>query len=150
MEKNINFEKFIKEKSHLVCSKFFIENFIDFYILKGIEKKNDNETQFEFEFIPNEKYANFLNIVHGGAISLTFDNLTNLCLYYITNSLYRNISFSIIYKNQVLLNEKYTIKILLERLKFKTIFITCILFNEKKIKCIETQIIKEKKLKNKI
>ena len=150
MEKNINFEKFIKEKSHLVCSKFFIENFIDFYILKGIEKKNDNETQFEFEFIPNEKYANFLNIVHGGAISLTFDNLTNLCLYYITNSLYRNISFSIIYKNQVLLNEKYIIKILLERLQFKTVFITCILLNEKKVKCIEAQIIKEKKLINKM
>ena len=150
MEKNINFEKFIKEKSNLVCSKFFIENFIDFYNIKRIEKINDNEIQFEFQFIPNEKYANFLNIVHGGSITLTFDNLINLCLYYITNSLYRNISFSIIYKNQVLLNEKYTIKILLERLKFKTIFITCILLNEKKLKCIEAQIIKEKKLKNKI
>ena len=150
MEKNIIFEKFIKEKSHLVCSKFFIENFLDFYIIKGIEKINDNEIQFEFQFIPNEKYANFLNIVHGGSITLTFDNLTNLCLYYITNSFYRNISFSIIYKNQVLLNEKYTIKLLLERLKFKTIFITCILLNEKKLKCIEAQIIKEKKLINKM
>lgn len=150
MEKNINFEKFIKEKSHLVCSKFFIENFIDFYNIKRIEKINDNEIQFEFQFIPNEKYANFLNIVHGGSITLTFDNLINLCLYYSTNSFFRHISFSIIYKNQVLLNEKYIIKILLERLQFKTVFITCILLNEKKVKCIEAQIIKEKKLINKM
>jgi hypothetical protein len=149
MEKN-NFEKFIKEKSHFVCSKFFIEKFIDFFFFEGFEKINESEIKFEFKFKPNQQFANFLNIVHGGSISLTFDNLANLCLYYITNNIYRNINFSILYKNQVLLNETYTVKIILERIKYKTIFITCILLNEKKIKCIEAQIIKEKKMINKL
>ena len=65
------------------------------YILNSVHiyslTTNANEPQktvFTFDVIFPNKFSNFLNIVHGGSISILSDNLSNMCLYYLTKSKY--------------------------------------------------------------
>jgi acyl-CoA thioesterase FadM len=90
--------------------------------------------------------------VHGGSVALLFENIIHMILFYLTKNIYNTKDINIIYKRQVLLNVDYTLKIKIEKIKYKTIFIHCNLFKSKNNneESAEANIIVEKEIINKI
>ena len=75
-----------------------------------------------------------------------------MILFYLTKNIYYTKDINIIYKRQVLLNIEYTLKVKIEKIKYKTLFIHCNLYktqsnNEESTEC---NIIVEKEIKSKI
>lgn len=127
MEKE-NLKNFIKNNFYHVSSQFFFEKFTN--MIQSVSKSSNNDTTlFEFEIIFDEKTSNFLNIVHGGGISIICENLSNICLFELNKSKYKTLEISITYKYQVKMYQKYILRIKIEKYKYKTVYITCSLIH---------------------
>ena len=136
MEKE-NLKNFIKNNFYHVYSQFFLEKFIN--MIQSVSKTTYNDTAlFEFEIIFDEKASNFLNIVHGGGISIICENLSNICLYELNKSKYQSLEISITYKYQAKMYQKYNLKIKIEKYKYKTVYITCSLIHKENNKEVAT------------
>ena len=75
-----------------------------------------------------------------------------MILFYLTKNIYNTKDINIIYKRQILLNIEYTLKIKIEKIKYKTLFIHCNLYKTNLIneETAEANIIIEKEIINKI
>lgn len=121
---NQNLNNFIKNNFYHVSSQFFLEKFTK--MIQSVSKSLNNDTTlFEFEIIFDEKTSNFLNIVHGGGISIICENLSNICLFELNKSKYQTLEISITYKYQAKMYQKYILRIKIEKYKYKTVYITC-------------------------
>ena len=143
-------------KFFLICSQIYSEFFQNLFkeYIHGINiQKNNNEIIYAYiDIIFSENTSNYFNIVHGGSVALLFENISHMILFYITKENYDTKDINIIYKRQILLNVKYTLKVKIEKIKYKTVFIHCNLFQtqNKFIESNEGNLIVEKKNKNKI
>ena len=116
-----------------------------------INKEKDDPIYLFVNIIFNKNTSNYFNIVHGGSIALLFENIVHMFLFYLTKNIYNTKDINILYKRQVLLNEEYTLKIKIEKLKYKTVFIHCNLYkNKNNEESTEANIIAEKEIINKI
>ncbi len=114
-----------------VSSDFF-NNLFKETINKIIIKNEKEDPCYIFiNIIFNQNTANYFNIVHGGSVALLYENIVHMILFYLTKNTYNTKDINIIYKRQVLLNVEYTLKIKIEKIKYKTIFIHCNLFKSK-------------------
>lgn len=150
-EKSIDINKFFLTCSH-ISSSFFNDLFKDSFN-KIIIKNNKEESCFIYINLKfKENTANYFNIVHGGSVALLFENITHMILFYLTKNTYNTKDINIIYKRQVLLNVEYTLKIKIEKIKYKTVFIHCNLYktNSNYEESTEANIIAEKEIINKI
>ena len=150
-EESVDIKRFFLISSQ-ISSGFFKELFKD--IINKITIKSDKEDPC-YIFINirfNNKTANYLNIVHGGSVALLYENIIHMLLFYLTKNIYNTKDINIIYKRQILLNIEYTLKIKIEKIKYKTIFIHCNLFkcNLKDEESSEANIILEKEIINRI
>ncbi len=135
-----------------VSSDFF-NNLFKETINKIIIKNEKEDPCYIFiNIIFNQNTANYFNIVHGGSVALLYENIVHMILFYLTKNTYNTKDINIIYKRQVLLNVEYTLKIKIEKIKYKTIFIHCNLFksNKNNEESSEDNIIVEKETPNKI
>ena len=135
-----------------VSSDFF-NNLFKEAINKIIIKNEKEDPCYIFiNIIFNQNTANYFNIVHGGSVALLYENIVHMILFYLTKNTYNTKDINIIYKRQVLLNVEYTLKIKIEKIKYKTIFIHCNLFKSKQNneESSEANIIVEKEITNKI
>lgn len=143
-------------KFFLTCSQIS-SNFFD-NLFKGaiskiiIKNKKEDLVYIYFNIIFNSNTANYFNIVHGGSLAMLFENIIHMILFYLTKYIYNTKDINIIYKRQVLLNIEYTLKVKIEKIKYKTLFIHCNLYktNLKEEESAECNIIVEKEIKNKI
>ena len=122
-EKEININNFFLISSQ-VYSGFFkdlFKNCINKIIIKN--EKDDDPCYIFINIIFDKNTANYFNIVHGGSIALLFENIIHMILFYLTKNIYNTKDINIIYKRQILLNIEYTLKIKIEKIKYKTLFI---------------------------
>ena len=150
-EEVIDIKKFFLISSQ-VSSEYFNSLFKE-TINKIIIKNNKEDPCYIYiNIIFNKNTANYFNIVHGGSIALLFENITHMILFYLTKNTYNTKDINIIYKRQVLLNIEYTLKLKIEKIKFKTLFIHCNLYktNINNEESTEANIIVEKEIINKI
>ena len=149
-ENPIDINKFFLICSH--TSSSFFDNLFKDSISKIIIKNEKEDPCFIYiNLIFKANTANYFNIVHGGSVALLFENVTRMILFYLTKNTYSTKDINIIYKRQVLLNIEYTLKIKIEKIKYKTVFIHCNIYktnlNEEST---EANIIAEKEIINKI
>ena len=150
-ENQININKFF-----LICSNIsslFFKNLFKDSINKIIIKNEKGNPCFIYiNLIFKGNTANYFNIVHGGSVALLFENVTHMILFYLTKNTYNTKDINIIYKRKVLLNSEYTLKIKIEKIKYKTVFIHCNLYksNSNYEESAEANIIAEKEIINKI
>ena len=143
-------------KFFLICSQIS-SNFFD-NLFKGsinkiiIKNKKEDLVYIYLNIIFNSNTANYFNIVHGGSLAMLFENIIHMILFYLTKNIYNSKDINIIYKRQLLLNIEYTLKVKIEKIKYKTLFIHCNLYktNLKNEESAECNIIVEKEIKNKI
>ena len=150
-EEDIDITKFFLIGSQ-VSSEYFNNLFKD-SIKKIIIRNNKEDPCFIYiNIIFNNNTANYFNIVHGGSIALLFENITHMILFYLTKNIYNTKDINIIYKRQVLLNIEYTLKIKIEKIKYKTLFIHFNLYKTNNIneESTEASLIVEKEIINKI
>ena len=150
-EEVIDIKKFFLISSQ-VSSEYFNSLFKE-TINKIIIKTNKEDPCYIYiNIIFNKNTANYFNIVHGGSIALLFENITHMILFYLTKNTYNTKDINITYKRQVLLNIEYTLKLKIEKIKFKTLFIHCNLYktNINNEESTEANIIVEKEIINKI
>ena len=123
----------------------YILNSVHIYSLTTNTNK-PQKTVFTFDVTFPNKFSNFLNIVHGGSISILSDNLSNMCLYYLTKSKYSTLDITLTYKSKMILNKPYTIQIIIEKQTYKTVFITCNFINDElNENCVNVILIKSLK-----
>ena len=134
-----------------ISSDFFNNLFKDSIKNILINKEKEDPIYIFINIIFNKNTSNYFNIVHGGSIALLFENIVHMILFYLTKNIYNTKDINILYKRQVLLNEEYTLKVKIEKLKYKTVFIHCNLYkNKNKEESTEANIITEKEIINKI
>ena len=140
--KEILIDNFLKNNTIFLLSSF-VSNMLH-KTLHSIEiKRSNNDTVvFCFDIQFDEKCANFLNIVHGGSIAILCDNVTNMCLYEIAKSRYKTLDINLSYKYQTLLNVKYKFEVKIEKIKYKTVFITCTIKDNTNKEYVSVNIIK--------
>lgn len=133
---------FIKDNSIYTSSSFVFDMLKK--IIQSIDKKwnNNDIIVFYFDIIFDEKCANFLNIVHGGSIAILCDNVTNMCLYEVAKSNYKTLDINLSYKYQTLLNVKYKLEIRIEKIKYKTVFVSCAIKDNTNKEYVSVNIIK--------
>ena len=150
-EKEININNFflISSQVHSGFFKDLFKNCINKIIIKN---EKDDPCYILINIIFDKNTANYFNIVHGGSIALLFENIIHMILFYLTKNIYNTKDINIIYKRQILLNIEYTLKIKIEKIKYKTLFIHCNLYKTKLIneETAEASIIIEKEIINKI
>ena len=135
-----------------VSSDFFNNLFKEAINKIIIKNEKEDSCYIIINIIFNQNTANYFNIVHGGSVALLYENIVHMILFYLTKNTYNTKDINIIYKRQVLLNVEYTLKIKIEKIKYKTIFIHCNLFKSKQNneESSEANIIVEKEITNKI
>ena len=150
-EEVIDIKKFFLITSQ-VSSEYFNSLFKETINKIIIKNKKEDPCYIYINIIFNKNTANYFNIVHGGSIALLFENITHMILFYLTKNTYNTKDINITYKRQVLLNIEYTLKLKIEKIKFKTLFIHCNLYktNIKNEESTEANIIVEKEIINKI
>ena len=150
-EKIVDIKNFFLIGSH-VSSEFFNNLFKE--CIKKIIVRNEKEDPcyIYIDIIFNKDTANYFNIVHGGSIALLFENVIHMILFFLTKNIYNTKDINIIYKRQVLLNVEYSLKVKIEKIKYKTVFIHCNLYKTdiKDEESAEANIIVEKEIINKI
>ena len=150
-EEEIDVNQFFKINSN-ISSDFFLNLFKD--SIKNIiinKEKEDPIFIFINLIIFNKNTANYFDIVHGGSIALLFENIVHMLLFHLTKNMYNTKDINILYKRQVLLNVEYTLKVKIEKIKYKTVFIHCNLYKKlNKEESTEANIIAEKEIINKI
>ena len=146
-EKIINLEQLFLISSQ-VSSNFFHNLFKESIKKIIIKKEKEDPCYIYINIIFYSNTANYFNIVHGGSIAILFENITHMILFYLTKNIYDTKDINIIYKRQVLLNIEYTLKIKIEKIKYKTVFIHCNLFktNANYEESTEANIIIEKEI----
>ena len=150
-EEVIDIKKFFLISSQ-VSSEYFNSLFKETINKIIIKNKKEDPCYIYINIIFNKNTANYFNIVHGGSIALLFENITHMILFYLTKNTYNTKDINITYKRQVLLNIEYTLKLKIEKIKFKTLFIHCNLYktNINNEESTEANIIVEKEIINKI
>ena len=150
-EKEININNFFLISSQ-VYSGFFKDLFKNCINKIVIKNEKDDPCYIFINIIFDKNTANYFNIVHGGSIALLFENIIHMILFYLTKNIYNTKDINIIYKRQILLNIEYTLKIKIEKIKYKTLFIHCNLYKTNLIneETAEANIIIEKEIINKI
>lgn len=134
-----------------VCVCPFFKNVFDSIIPSSITlERKPNRLVFECTVNFSEKYSNFLNIVHGGSITVLFDNMSSMFLYFYNSYNYHTIENSIIYISQTKINTDYKLIVSIEKPNHKTVFIECSLLDSNKNETCKSIIIKEKKFKSKL
>ena len=142
---SITSSPFIKALLQTNNNPLYILNSIQIYSLTT-NSKETQKTVFTFNMTFPNKFSNFLNIVHGGSISILSDNLSNMCLYYLTKSKYSTLDITLTYKSKMLLNKSYTVQIIIEKQTYKTVFITCNFINDElNENCVNVILIKSLK-----
>ncbi len=143
---NIKIENIIDLKeyySNSICSDFFLNLFENSITEIKIEDKDREPLVINIKINFKQETANYFNIVHGGSIAILFENITNMILFFLTKKFYNTKDIGIIFKRQVALNVDYNLKIKIEKLKYKTVFVHCYLINNKNEETTEANIIKE-------
>ena len=135
--------KFFLEKNSQIFSEFFKIFFIEKILFIKISKLKNENFLIKCKFNLNFNFANFLNIIHGGAIAILFENLSNFFLFYITNNKYKTIDMNLTYKSPLKIDKIYNLKMEIEKIKFKSVFINCLIYDEKQNKYTTSIIIKE-------
>ena len=149
-KESVDINKFFDINSS-ISSDFFNNLFKDSIKNILINKEKEDPIYIFINIIFNKNTSNYFNIVHGGSIALLFENIVHMILFYLTKKIYNTKDINILYKRQVLLNEEYTLKVKIEKLKYKTVFIHCNLYkNKNKEESTEANIITEKEIINKI
>ena len=149
-KESVDINKFFDINSS-ISSDFFNNLFKDSIKNILINKEKEDPIYIFINIIFNKNTSNYFNIVHGGSIALLFENIVHMILFYLTKNIYNTKDINILYKRQVLLNEEYTLKVKIEKLKYKTVFIHCNLYkNKNKEESTEANIITEKEIINKI
>ena len=149
-KESVDINKFFDINSS-ISSDFFNNLFKDSIKNILINKEKEDPIYIFINIIFNKNTSNYFDIVHGGSIALLFENIVHMFLFYLTKNIYNTKDINILYKRQVLLNEEYTLKIKIEKLKYKTVFIHCNLYkNKNKEESTEANIITEKEIINKI
>ena len=150
LEESIDVNKFFFTFSN-ISSDFFINLFKDCIKNIIINKSKEDPILAFVNIIFNKNTANYFNIVHGGSIALLFENISLMLLFHLTKSIFNTKDINILYKRQVLLNKEYTLKIKFEKIKYKTVFIHCNLYDKQSNEeSTEANIIAEKEKINKI
>ena len=149
-KESVDINKFFDINSS-ISSDFFNNLFKDSIKNILINKEKEDPIYIFINIIFNKNTSNYFDIVHGGSIALLFENIVHMILFYLTKNIYNTKDINILYKRQVLLNEEYTLKIKIEKLKYKTVFIHCNLYkNKNNEQSTEANIIAEKEIINKI
>ena len=147
---SIDINKFLIINSSI--SSDFFNNLFKESIKNIIINKEKEDPVFIFiNIIFNKNTSNYFDIVHGGSIALLFENISHVILFYLTKKTYNTKDINILYKRQVLLNIEYILKVKIEKIKYKTVFIHCNLYKkENNEESTEANIIAEKEIINKI
>ena len=149
-EEEIDVNQFFKIDSN-ISSDFFLNLFKDSIKNIIINKEREDPFFIFINLIFNKNTANYFDIVHGGSIALLFENIVHMLLFHLTKNMYNTKDINILYKRQVLLNVEYTLKVKIEKIKYKTVFIHCNLYKKlNKEESTEANIIAEKEITNKI
>ena len=149
-EEEIDVNQFFKIDSN-ISSDFFLNLFKDSIKNIIINKEKEDPIFIFINLIFNKNTANYFDIVHGGSIALLFENIVHMLLFHLTKNMYNTKDINILYKRQVLLNVEYTLKVKIEKIKYKTVFIHCNLYKKlNKEESTEANIIAEKEITNKI
>ena len=135
-----SFNDIIKIKPSKIFTDLFSKNISEIYYI--INTNNDYNIEMKVNF--GEDTSNYLNIVHGGSMGILAENLSNIFLYYFTKNKYNTKDINIIYKRQVYLEREYTLKIKIEKIKFKTVFLQFDLYNKNNECATTITVIKEK------
>ena len=147
---SIDINKFLNINSS-ISSDFFNNLFKDSIKNIIINKEKEDPVFVFINIIFNKNTSNYFDIVHGGSIALLFENISHVILFYLTKKTYNTKDINILYKRQVLLNIEYILKVKIEKLKYKTVFIHCNLYKkENNEESTEANIIAEKEIINKI
>ena len=147
---SIDINKFLNINSS-ISSDFFNNLFKDSIKNIIINKEKEDPVFIFINIIFNKNTSNYFDIVHGGSIALLFENISHVILFYLTKKIYNTKDINILYKRQVLLNIEYILKVKIEKLKYKTVFIHCNLYKkENNEESTEANIIAEKEIINKI
>ena len=147
---SIDINKFLNINSS-ISSDFFNNLFKDSIKNIIINKEKEDPVFIFINIIFNKNTSNYFDIVHGGSIALLFENISHVILFYLTKKTYNTKDINILYKRQVLLNIEYILKVKIEKLKYKTVFIHCNLYKkENNEESTEANIIAEKEIINKI
>lgn len=150
-EENVDINRFFHIGSQ-VSSCFFNDIFKEIINKITIKKYKEDPCYIYINIIFNNNTANYFNIVHGGSVALLYENIIHMILFYLTKNIYNTKDINIIYKRQILLKLKYTLKIKIEKIKYKTVFIHCNLYKSdiEDEESSEANIIVEKEIINKI
>ena len=147
---SIDINKFLNINSS-ISSDFFNNLFKDSIKNIIINKEKEDPVFIFINIIFNKNTSNYFDIVHGGSIALLFENISHVILFYLTKKIYNTKDINILYKRQVLLNIEYILKVKIEKIKYKTVFIHCNLYKkENNEESTEANIIAEKEIINKI
>ena len=147
---SIDINKFLIINSS-ISSDFFNNLFKDSIKNIIINKEKEDPVFIFINIIFNKNTSNYFDIVHGGSIALLIENISHVILFYLTKKIYNTKDINILYKRQVLLNIEYILKVKIEKLKYKTVFIHCNLYKkENNEESTEANIIAEKEIINKI
>ena len=147
---SIDINKFLIINSS-ISSDFFNNLFKDSIKNIIINKEKEDPVFIFINIIFNKNTSNYFDIVHGGSIALLFENISHVILFYLTKKTYNTKDINILYKRQVLLNIEYILKVKIEKIKYKTVFIHCNLYKkENNEESTEANIIAEKEIINKI
>ena len=148
MEKPKNFESLnlesIKQDYFKMLSPYFIEIFSNYFTKVLLMKENNQDGKFIFELKIDEKCANPLQIVHGGALATLIENLSSVSLYYLCKMRYRTLDISINYKNQVPLDKPMQIVVTCQKVGSNTSFVEVEIKDQSENVCTQASLIKSK------
>ena len=89
-EEIIDINKFFNLYSN-ISSNFFINLFKDSIKNITINKEKDDPIFIFINIIFNKNTANYFNIVHGGSITILFENIVHMILFHLTKNSYNYI-----------------------------------------------------------
>jgi acyl-coenzyme A thioesterase PaaI-like protein len=140
--KELNLEQF-KEKYFKHLSLYFNKIFSNYFTKIEEERIDDKNGTMIFHLQFDEKSANGLSIVHGGALATIIENLANVSLSYFVNTNYKTLDISINYKNQLGLNQNVQVYVKCSKMGYTTTFIEVEVKKEGEV-CTQASIIKTK------
>jgi acyl-coenzyme A thioesterase PaaI-like protein len=118
----INLEEF-KKVYFSMLSPYFKNIFSNYFQKINLVKVNNQNSTFYYEVVFDEKCANPLKIVHGGALATIIENLSSVSLFYLCKIVYKTIDISINYKNPVPLNKPTIILVKCQKAGANTSFV---------------------------
>ncbi len=144
----MRFRKFLNLENFKISylkdlSPYFNETFSD--TILSINSHNTEKSHvLTVDFILNEKSANVLKIVHGGAMISLIENFSDVALKYFNKINSRTTDININFLKQTELNKNMKLKIIIEKMGNATFFIDAQITNEKEDLCCNANLIKSK------